>query len=246
MDHHAAAAFLLAARNGPLAAAFPPELVPQTEADAYEIQRLTIAALGEIGGWKVGAAGPDAPPTCAPMPGSGLHEAPATLHGADFTTRDVESEIAFVLAQDLPPRDTPYTRDEIVAAIGSCHPGIEVLQSRFADARQADQLSNLADLIRHGAYVTGTPIPGWEHIDFSHVTVTQAIGEDVQHARGNPAGDMMRLVQWLANTGAVWAGGLRAGQVITTGSWTGSTPAPEADHVISEFSVAAPVALGFA
>jgi 2-keto-4-pentenoate hydratase len=229
-----------------LAPAFPPELAPQTEADAYEIQRLTIQALGPVGGWKVGAPGPDAPPNCAPMPQSGLHEAPATLHGAAFTTRDVESEIAFILAHDLPPRDTPYTRAEILAAIRTCHPGIEVLQSRFADQKNVDHLSNLADLIRHGAYVTGSPIPGWEHIDFAHVTVTQAIGEEVLHKRGNPAGDMIRLVQWLANTGAVWAGGLRAGQVVTCGSWTGSTPAPEADHVITEFSVAAPVALGFA
>jgi 2-keto-4-pentenoate hydratase len=244
MDHQAAASFLLAARSGGLPAAFPPELAPQSEADAYEIQRLTIAALGPIGGWKVGADGPDAQPNCAPMPKSGLHEAPATLHGADFTTREVESEIALVLARDLPLRDAPYTRDEIIAAIGSCHPGIEVLQSRFAGP--VDRLSTLADLSRHGAYVTGAPIPGWEHIDFTHVTVTQAIGEDVRHGRGNPAGDMIRLVQWLASTGAAWAGGLRAGQVITTGSWTGSTPAPEADHVISEFSVAAPVALGFA
>jgi len=246
MDHQAAAAFLLAERNGILAPPLPEALAPQTEADAYEIQRLTVHALGEIGGWKVGAAGPDAPPACAPMPKAGLHEAPAVLHGADFTTRDVESEIAFILAHDLPPRDTPYTRDDIIAAIGSCHPGIEVLQSRFADPGNVDPLSNLADLIRHGAYITGVPIPGWEHIDFAHVTVTQAIGEEVLHMRGNPAGDMIRLVQWLANTGAVWAGGLRAGQVITCGSWTGSTPAPEADHVISEFSVAAPVALGFA
>jgi 2-keto-4-pentenoate hydratase len=246
MDHQAAASILLAARNGTLAAPLPPELRPRTEADAYEIQRLTVASLGPIGGWKVGAGGPDAAPACAPMPQAGLHEAPATLHGAAFTTRDVESEIAFVLGRDLPPRDAPYTRADIVAAIESAHPAIEVLQSRFGEPDGVDALSNLADLIRHGAFITGNAIPGWEHIDFGHVTVTQTIGEAVTHARGNPAGDMIRLVAWLANTGAVWAGGLRAGQVVTCGSWTGSTPAPEADHVSVEFSISAPVALGFA
>jgi 2-keto-4-pentenoate hydratase len=246
MDHQAAASILLAARNGTLAQPLPADLTPPTEADAYEIQRLTMASLGEIGGWKVGATGPDATPVCAPMLKAGLHNAPAVLHGADFSTRDIESEIAFIIGQDLPPRPTPYTRDEVVAAIESCHPGIEVLQSRFADPTHVDPLSNLADLIRHGAYVTGAPIAGWQHLDFSHVTVTQAIGEAVQHHRGNPAGDMIRLVQWLANTGATWAGGLQAGQVITCGSWTGATPAPEAEHVIVEFSIAAPVALGFA
>jgi 2-keto-4-pentenoate hydratase len=246
MDHQAAASILLAARNGTLAPPLPAELAPRTEADAYEIQRLTIAALGAIGGWKVGAAGPDAPPNCAPMPKAGLHEAPATLHGADFATRDIEAEIAFILARDLPPPSTPYSRDDIIAAIESCHPGIEVLQSRFQDSDNVDGLSNLADLSRHGAYITGAPIAGWQHLDFATVTVTQAIGEEVKHHRGNPAGDMIRLVQWLANTGAVWAGGLKAGQIVTCGSWTGKTPVPEADHVIAEFSIAAPVALGFA
>jgi 2-keto-4-pentenoate hydratase len=31
---------------------------------------------------------------------------------------------------------------------------------------------------------------------------------------------MVRLLVWMANVGAHWAGGLQAGQMITTGSWT--------------------------
>ena len=244
MDHQQAVNLLLAARNGTRAAALPPELRPRSAADATEIQRLTMAALGPIGGWKVGAAGPDAPPACAPLPASGLHEAPAVLHGADFTSREVEAEICFILGRDLPPRPLPYTRDEVVAALASAHPAIEVLQSRFDAA--VDDLTTLADLGRHGALITGNAIAGWEHLDFDVVTVSVTCGEEVHHGRGNPAGDMIRLIAWLANEGAAWAGGLRAGQVITTGSWTGALPVPEADHVIAEFSIAAPVALGFA
>ncbi len=46
-------------------------------------------------------------------------------------------------------------------------------------------------------------------------------GAEIKRRTANPAGDMTRLLLWLANTGARWAGGLRAGQVVTTGSWTG-------------------------
>jgi 2-keto-4-pentenoate hydratase len=245
MDHQAAADFLLAARvHGP-GDAFPPALRPATAADAAAIQRLTMAALGPIGGWKVGAAGPDAPPSCAPMPHAGLHDAPAALPGAAFTTRDIESEIAFRLACDLPPRAVPYTRADIEAAIATCHPGIEVLQSRFADAAGVDPLSHLADLIRHGAYVAGPPIAGWQHIDFAAVEVRQTIDDNVLVRTGNPAGDMLRLVTWLANEGAVWAGGLRAGQLITCGSWTGATPAPPFATVETSFTIAATVRLRF-
>jgi 2-keto-4-pentenoate hydratase len=245
MDHQAAADTLLAARKAGSGPMLPPELRPASAADASEIQRLTIASLGPIGGWKVGAAGPDAPPSCAPMPASGLHTTPAALPGTVFTTRDIESEIAFVLASDLPPRPTPYTRAEIIAAIASCHPGIEVLQSRFADPAAADSLSNLADLIRHGAYVLGVPIPGWQSIDFAAVEVVQTIDGTTLRRRGNPAGDMVRLIAWLANVGAAWAGGLRAGQIVTCGSWTGATYSPAARHVEAAFDGAVPVVLEF-
>ncbi len=43
----------------------------------------------------------------------------------------------------------------------------------------------------------------------------------VERTGSNTSGDLMRLVPWLANEGAVRTGGLKAGQWITTGSWTG-------------------------
>ncbi len=249
MDHQSAANFLLAARQTGPGDTLPPELRPATEADAYEIQRLTMAQLGPIGGWKVGAAGPDAPPNCAPMPKSGLHTGPTQLPNEDFTTRDIESEIAVVLRHDLPSRPTPYTRADIIAAIASCHPGIEVVQSRFADPPAIDALSHLADLVRHGAYVLGPAIPDWQRIDFSHVEICQTIAAPaVSHEirrTGNPAGDMMRLLLWLANEGATWAGGLHAGEVITTGTWSGCTPAPPHADVTAHFTGLGRVSLRF-
>ena len=246
MDHGAAAAYLLAARRDGRGPPLPPGLRPATETDAYEIQRLTMASLGPVGGWKVGAAGPQAPPSCAPLPARGLHTSPATLSGVAFTTRDIESEIAFVLARDLQPRAAPYGAAEIVDAIASCHPGIEVLQSRFADPASVDRLSHLADLIRHGAYVLGAPIAGWRAADFATVEVAQTIDGATLRSRGNPAGDMIRLVAWLANVGAVWAGGLRAGQIVTCGSWTGAAASPTATRVEAAFDGAVPVMLEFA
>ena len=41
---------------------------------------------------------------------------------------------------------------------------------------------------------------------------------------GNPAGDLMRLVTWLANHAAERTGGLRAGDFVTTGSFIGMQP----------------------
>ncbi len=136
--HQAAWLYLQAARETGPGARFPDALRPRREADAYAIQRLALDALGPIGGWKVGAAGPDAPITCAPMPESGLHDSPAVLASAAFTSREIESEIAFVLGRDLPPRAHIYTPAEVHAVLATCHGGLEVLQSRFADPEEVD------------------------------------------------------------------------------------------------------------
>ena len=242
---------LQAWRGTPLAQALAPVLaqapVLASEAQAYGVQRHVLAGLrADLGGWKVGAAGPDAPPNCAPMPAAGIVPAPHCFDPAVFTRREVESEICFRLGADLPPRRTPYTGADILGAIKTCHPGIEVLQSRYADPDAAGALANLADLIQHGAFAWGAPIQGWRTIDFSAVTVTQTIaGGPSRRATGNPAGDMVRLMVWLANEGAVWAGGLKAGQIVTCGSWTGKTAAPRGAEIVAAFQHAEPVQIVF-
>ncbi len=237
------AALLLDARQGTLITSAE---APTDEAQAYRVQALVMAELGEIGGWKVGSPAPDGPITCAPMPKAGIQQAPCRFDPAVFTQREVESEICFVLATDLPPRAAPYSRAEVLAAVGTCRPGIEVLQSRFADPAAAGALAILADFIQTGGYAVGAPILGWRDADFASLPVTQTIaGGPERHAVGNPAGDMVRLMIWLANVGASWAGGLRAGQVVTCGSWTGKTAAPAGSTVTAAFGGAEPVVVDF-
>ena len=62
----------------------------------------------------------------------------------------------------------------------------------------------------------------------------------------NTSGDLLRLLPYLANEGAAITGGLRAGQWITTGSWTGNTPAPPNSAVEARFGHAGSASLRFA
>lgn len=238
------ARLLLNARGG---APIPTGPAPEDAAQAYRVQARVMAQLGEIGGWKVGAPGPDGPISGAPMPASGVFHGFKSFDSARFTQREVESEICFLVAADLPPRATSYTREEVFGALGACHPGIEVLQSRYAMPDEVGGLALLADFIQHGAYVVGDPIDAWRELDFSALAVTQTIeGGPVRQAVGNPAGDMLRLIVWLANEGAVWAGGLRAGQVVTCGSWTGKTRVErQSAGVTTEFAGVPAVRIAF-
>ena len=147
-----------------------------------------------------------------------------------------------------PRAHTPYTREEVVAAIASCHPIIEELESGLIDPKAANNFSALADLQMHGGFIHGPAVADWKSIDFSKETVTLSIDGAVQVERtgSNTSGDLLRLLPYLANEGAARTGGLRAGQWITTGSWTGNTPAIAGAQAEAGFTHAGRVTLRFA
>ena len=108
--------------------------------------------------------------------------------------------------------------------MATAHPVIELLDPRYVDSDAVDSFSGLADSQSHFALIVGPGRADWHGVDFDAESVEQYVDGSVQKTgRGNPGGDMVRLVQWLANTGAVWAGGLKQGQVVTCGSWTGKS-----------------------
>ena len=246
--HHDAASLLLSARRDPTQRlrSLPEAVRPKTEEQAYLVQREVIAALGSIGGWKVGSPNPDGPVNCAPLLLSGVQPSPGWASAAAGPDRGVEAEIAVRIGADLPPREQPYSRDEVLAAIESAHPAIELLHSRYSDVDQVDPLSNLADGLSHQGFVYGAAIPDWQGIDLAAEQVRLLVnGAEIKRRTGNPAGDMVRLVVWLANHGAHWSGGLRAGQFVTTGSWTAKDFVPAGAEVRVVFTRCGEAAVTF-
>ncbi len=242
----AAEVLLQARRTLQPIADLPADLQPATMEQAYAVQDQIALAFGDIGGWKVGAPSPEANPVFAPMPLMGITQSGARMKGGRM--RGIEAEIAFRIGSDLPPRKEPYSREEIVSAIASCHPAIEILESAFRDSDLVDRFTLLADLQIHGGFAYGAPVPNWQAIDFSRetakVTVDGAIR--VEATGSNTAGtDLLRLVIWLANEGAWRTGGLRAGDWVTTGSWTGKTLAEAGSTVLAQFGTAGDVSLYF-
>lgn len=237
--HNAEAAARLlveARRTGRKLAGLPAESRPTDIAGAYAIQDATLRAIGPIGGWKVGAASPDAEPGCAPLPAAGIIASPVALPSAQYGLLGIETEIAFKFARDLPPRATPYSRDEVLAAVGSLHPVIEIVDTRYADMKAQDPMSLLADLQSHAALVVG---PARTHdlaIDQTRQVVRQMFDGAVSAERtgGNTAGDVLRIVTWLANHVTARAGGLKAGQIVTSGSCTGMMRTTPGSTVRSE------------
>ncbi|HZZ39134.1 MAG TPA: 2-keto-4-pentenoate hydratase [Acidobacteriaceae bacterium] len=225
--HRAAELLLRARRERKPIHHLPEQLRPADLTEAYALQDIVAIACAPIAGWKVGAPSPQDTPLFSPMPAWGGY-----AHSGQRISRNyhryggIEAEIAFRLSQDLPARAQPYTLGEVIAAIGSAHPAIEILESAFADPDQTDRLSVVGDLQMNGGFAFGPPLPEWQSIDLAQESVTVLVDNEVrfQGIASNTAGtDLLRLVVWLANDGSGRTAGLRAGDWITTGSWSGKT-----------------------
>jgi 2-keto-4-pentenoate hydratase len=237
----AAEIFLAARREGKWITELPEALRPISQQEVYFIQDRVAEGFGELTGWKIGAPAPDAVPAYAPMPRAlGFGESGSLLSAnGPRHYRGVEAEIAFCLKQDLPPRPTPYTRDEILQAIGSCHPAIEVLESAFADPDGSDPQSVNADLQFNGGFFYGAAVANWKSISIAEEKVAMIVDGSVRvEGTGSITNgpDILRLLLYLANDAAPRTGGLKAGQWITTGSWTGKTLAVSGSEAVAKFA----------
>jgi len=224
----------------------PAALQPTTLEEAYFMQDEMIKAYEPIGGYKIGGP-PTADPFFAPIPAAWIAASGSTLKGHHF--RAVECEIAFLIGKDLPPRSAPYTRAEIIDAIVSCHPAIEVLEMAFPAKGDVGHFTLFGDMQQNGGLIYGAAYAEWKSLDFAQESVTLTIDGvvRVEKTASNPAGtDLVRLVIYLANEGAARTGGLKKGDWITTGSWTGNTPSNETSSVNVTFKHAGHVSLHFA
>jgi 2-keto-4-pentenoate hydratase len=219
-----AAAVLLEARHtrGWLAT-LPEDCRPRSLAESYKIQGLVLARLGPIGAWKVGAPRPDSEPACAAIAAATVFESGVQLDAAMFNLIGVEAELAYRITRDLPPRSAEYSLAEVSAAIGSVHPAIEISDTRFVTWASQDRFSHVADQLNHGALVIGHGRADWQAItpatQHTILSIDDRLTKEV--VGGNPGGDPLRLLLWLANIGAQPFGGLRAGHIVTTGSVSG-------------------------
>ncbi|MCC6716519.1 MAG: 2-keto-4-pentenoate hydratase [Acetobacteraceae bacterium] len=227
---------LLAARRdmaGGRIATLPEALKPKDMAAALAVQH-KVAQSFTIGGWKVGA--PGGVKVCGALPAATIQPSPAKLSAAQHPLRMVESEVAFRMKSDLPPRATPYTKDEVAAAIDTMHPAIEVCESRFVEPKDFDMLANVADTQSHGGFVYGPAAKDWRKVDLAAQVCRQFVNSALDAERtGYPFGDILDLMLWLANEGSTWAGGLKAGQFVTCGSWSGANRVPAGATVRAEF-----------
>ncbi|HEY6717994.1 MAG TPA: hydratase [Reyranella sp.] len=217
---HAVQSLLEARRSGRQVA--PPFALPDRDA-VYAIQDGVARATGPVSGWKVGARTPTAEPNPAPLLAGALVKSPARFDGKARHMIGVEIEISFHIARDIAAREAPVGREEALAAVGDAFVGMEVVDTRLADFKQVDPEWLLADNQMNHALVMGDRVKDWMGLDWPDLQVMLVIdGSPVVEQRGGlGAVDPVRPLAWMIDHAVRRRGGIRKGQAITTGSWTG-------------------------
>ena len=208
--------------------------------DAYTAQQLVARALGAPAvprHWKSGGASRPAILTHAPLLPEGVWPSPADARGRHFNLRLIEAEVALRLARDVTPTDAQALSHEAAnGLVDAMTVSIEVVDSRWKQARSAGALLKLADLQSHGALSLGAWKP-FVARDWAKQTCSVTIGgQPAQtfqgtHSLADPAWLLPVWLRHVTRKGET----VPRGTVVTTGTWCGLLEARKGDRVRAVF-----------
>jgi 2-keto-4-pentenoate hydratase len=233
-------------REGRHAEAIPPAYRPRTRAEGYAIQALCEGwSARPLWGWKIAAtsiAGQKHINVEGPLAGRLLAEGvvpegvPVAL--AANRMRVAEVEFVFRMRRTLTPRSTPYTSDEVMAAIAALHLGVEIPDSRYRDFVTAGAPQLIADRACAHLFVLGREVTAaWREQDLSVCAVQGRTSAGLAHDGGgaNVLGDPRIALTWLANELSAHGVTLGEGQLVTTGACVAPLPIGPGDVVTADY-----------
>jgi 2-keto-4-pentenoate hydratase len=228
---------------------------PKDRADGYAIQ----AALakhwpGNLFGWKIAAtseAGQKHINVSGPLAGRIFADkviadgGTAAMKGNEM--RVGEAEFAFRFARDLPPRAHPYSVPDVLGAVGTLHPAIEIPDSRFKDFVSAGEAQLIADNACAHLFVLGEASRvDWRSRDLIEERPVVTLRGEQHGGHGkNVLGDPRAALAWCVNELRVLGITLREGEVITTGTCCTPLPIKAGDVFAADFAELGKVSVSF-
>ena len=253
MDRILAAAQTIARarRNRTPLRSLDPDVAPKDEAEGYSIQRalhdLLLPVEGAIVGYKIGCTSSvmqqylGIPHPCSGgVFARGVHGNGAGLRAADYIRVGVECEIAVRLGSDLVPSPSqpPLTAELVAQAIEAYQPAIEIVDDRYAPWETMGAPTLVADDFFAAGCVLGEPVARSGAPELSGVIGRAVInGTEVGSGTGaDVLGHPHQALAWLANHLVAEGRGLRAGQIVLTGSLVKTVWLKAGDRVTMELA----------
>ena len=242
-------------RAGTKLAGLDTPLRPRDRTEAYAIQAAIEKYSSEpLFGWKIAAtseAGQKHINVDGPMAGRILSETViadgGTASMAGNEMRVVEPEFAFRMRVDLPARAAPYTVQDVLDAVDTLHPAIEIPDSRFGDFVSAGAAQIIADNACAHLFVLGPATTAdWRAMDLvEERPVTTMRGQQFVGHGKNVLGDPRVALTWLANELRQLGVTLKAGSIVTTGTCHPPLPIQSGDFCAIDFGALGKVSVGF-
>ena len=215
--------------NGTRLDAIPQELRPQTRTEGYAIQSHVMdRSVAPLFGWKIAAtslAGQRHINVDGPMAGRLLAEKAVEVGGAvslaTSKMRVAEIEFAFRFGRRLPPRLEPYAIGEVMDAVETLHPAIEIPDSRYDDFCAVGAPQLIADNACANLYVIGEAAKDdWRDVDLAKHPVVAFVSGKSRHDGTGAAvlGDPRIALAWIVNELSGLGIAVQPGQVVITGT----------------------------
>jgi 2-keto-4-pentenoate hydratase len=249
MVRHAAQIIAAARKSRKPLPALPQQVTPTSVEDGYQVQsevhQLLATELGPWIGYKIGCTSEvmqkylAIPHPCAGgVHARGAHQSGVVLNAADFVRVGVECEIAVRLGQDLAPGGAPFTRDSVAGSIECYLPAIEIVDDRYVKWEALGAPTLIADDFFAAGIVLGQPVARSAVADLLDVE-GRALINGQEAGRGTGAdvlGHPHNALAWLANHLASQGTGLRAGEIVMTGSLVKTVWLEAGDEATMEFT----------
>jgi 2-keto-4-pentenoate hydratase len=225
-------------------------LAPDTLDEAYAVQAASLAGIlalaggGTLAGYKIGCTNPTAQAEIGihePFHGALLspfvHGSPAMLPAERFFMTVLEPEIAFRIGRDLPPAAAPFSRDAVYEAVAAVLPAIEIVDSRYRSWTTAGAAQIVADNAANGAWVHGAERTDLDLLRLDELAVRIEVNgaERGTGVGANALGHPLNALTWLAHELARKGGGLKAGDLVSTGTCTATVAVSAGDRALASF-----------
>jgi len=219
-------------------------LRPKTIEDGYRLQnaihdRLIAAGDARVG-WKVGSTSASgqrgfglSEPVYAGLFAGGRSANLAEALSRPLARPSVECEIAVVLRKDIDGADPGLSAATVTDAIGACHFGCEIIDSRYADPASVGVPSLIADDFFQVGFVVGAENADWREQDLT--AVEGFIEIDGQRWDGSVRDVLTAFdsLLWLAKALARGGLSLHAGDIVLTGTLVPPRPVPLPARAVS-------------
>ncbi|KAF0114824.1 MAG: 2-oxo-hept-3-ene-1 7-dioate hydratase [Rhodobacteraceae bacterium] len=167
-----------------------------------------------------------------------------------FIQPRVEAEIAFLMARDL--SGTDVTRKDVIAATGHVAPSLEILDTRILRTDPATGKARIiTDTVSDNAANAGIVLGAQRHaLDTQDLRWVGAIVKrnGVVEETGLGAGvldDPVTGILWLVQRLAAYGQGLKAGDIVLSGSFVRAIEAPPGSRFEADFGAFGSVSINF-